>query len=988
MNTLPSGTVTFLFTDIEGSTKLAQEHPEVWESWRERHHAILRSAIESQHGYVFQIIGDAFCASFHTVGAALQAAINIQRRLQVEEWGNAPIRVRMGLHTGPAEVRDTDYRGYLTLARVQRVMSVAHGGQILISGSSAALVRGELPEGVSLLDMREHHLKGLVNLEHLWQAGSADLPSDFPPLQSLNDIPSNLPVQLTSFIGREKEIEEIRQAISKHRLVTLTGSGGTGKTRLSLQVAAEILNRFKDGVWFVELAPITDPARVPNTVASILGIREEPSRPLMTTLMDWFSGRDLLILLDNCEHLLDACARFTDSVLRGSRETHILASSREALGIAGEIAYRVPSLPTPSPDQHVEIERLEEYESVQLFIERATQTLPTFQVTSTTSPAVAQICHRLDGIPLAIELAAARVKVLSVEQIAQRLDDRFRLLTGGSRTAMPRQQTLRAMIDWSYQLLSDPERLLFRRLAVFVGGWTLEAAETVCIGEGIEAFDVLDLLTHLVDKSLVIVETSGKESRYRRLETIRQYAREKLFETDEAAQIRDRHLIYFRTLAEEAEFEIVNANQLVWLNRLDAEFDNVRAALEWSQQDRVEDGLRLGGAIWRFCLRYGYANELVDKLNRLLQHPQGAERTGVRAKTLYALSILAMWQGDSVRVRLLAEESYAIYRELGNQNGEAAGLFALGLGASRGDLKALSFLLQSLALYRSLGRKAEICEVLIVISRVSRDSAQRQAWLEEALALARERGDAITMAGALDNLGVLATDIGNFSQARSWLEESLALQQPLGAPGYVSTLQYLTEMATYEGNYVEARAFCNEALTMSQNAGMTGHYLWLLSDLGYLALQEGNYVEAQNCFEESRELSEKIGNYMSALWARTHMAYAALRQGNTVYAKELFEFCILQFQKAGNIIGVVLTIEGLASLNVHQGQPKRAAQLFAWADAMRETLDDHRPPIEQASIEEDLAVIRSKMDNTIFAGLSVEGRKVTMEQAIALALET
>jgi predicted ATPase/class 3 adenylate cyclase/Tfp pilus assembly protein PilF len=954
MANLPTGTVTFLFTDIEGSTKLAQGHPEQWESLRERHHAILQAAMDAHNGYVFQIIGDAFCVAFHTASDGLHAAIDAQRQLKNENWGEMPIKVRMGIHTGEAEKRENDYRGYLTLVRVQRIMSAGHGGQILLSNATAELIRGQLPEDITLRDMKENHLKGWTTSEHLWQVVTTDLWQDFPSLSTLNSIPNNLPVQVTSFVGREQEIAELKQSLTKTRLVTLTGSGGTGKTRLSLQVATEILDRFKDGVWLIELAPITDPTLVPNTVANILGVRGESGRPLMTTLMDWFSDRELLILLDNCEHLLDACAKFTDAVLRGSHKIRILASSREALGIAGETAYRVPSLPTPSPKEKIEIERLEKYESVQLFIERAAQTLPTFKVTNATSPALTQICHRLDGIPLAIELAAARVKVLSVEQIAERLDDRFRLLTGGSRTALPRQQTLRALIDWSYHLLSEQERLLFRRLAVFVGGWTLEAAEAVCgfSQGGIESSDVLDLLSHLVDKSLVIFENAGKESRYRRLETIRQYAREKLFETEEAAQIRDRHLDYFRTLAEKAEIEILNANQVAWLKRLNDEFDNIRAAMEWSQEKRAEDGLRLGSAIWRFCLRYGYTNEIVEKLNQLLQHPQGTRRTLVRAKTLYALSILAgVGQSDRIRQHARADESLAIYKELGNQKGEADGLYALGVAAafSSDPKAALSLLLQSLALYRAINDKTDVCDVLIMICRVSREPIQRQVYLEEALALSRERGDAITMAGALDNLGLLAMDLGNFPQARAWLEESLELQLPLGAPGYISTLQCLSKLAIYGGDLVQARAYGNEVAAMSKKAGMlmAWEYLWSLANLGYIALREGNIAQA----------------------------------------KEIFGHSIQQFQKANSLIGVVYVIEGLASLHVNQEQLGRATQLFAWANAFREKVSDHRPSVEQASVEKDLAVIHSKVDDAEFKRLSADGRTMTVEKAIVLALE-
>ena len=948
---LPTGTVTFLFTDIEGSTRLALEHPDQWEASRARHHAILHSVCETNHGFVFQIIGDAFYVAFHTVKDGLAAAIESQQELQTEEWDATPIKVRMGLHTGSAERKGNDYRGYLTLAKVQRVMSVAYGGQILLSNASAELLHGEPLGRITLRDLKEHWLKGLPEPEHLWQAVAPDLQKDFPPLQSLKEIPHNLPVQLTTFIGREKEVEQIKKGLGKSRLVTLTGSGGTGKTRLLLQVASELLDHFKDGVWFIELAPIIDPDLVPNSVASVLGVREEPSHPLMTRLMDWFSDRELLIILDNCEHLLEACARFSDSVLRGSRTTRILASSREALGITGETAYRVPSLPTPDPKEQLNLEQLQKCESVQLFIERATQILPAFKVTQANSPAITQICHRLDGIPLAIELAAARVKVLSVEQIAERLDDRFRLLTGGSRTALPRQQTLRALIDWSYQLLSEQECLLFRRLAVFVGGWTLEAAEAVCSDRegGIGSGDILDLLSHLVDKSLVIVENNGKESRYHRLETIRQYAREKLFETAEVSRICDKHLDYLLNLAEQSETEMLFSNQVEWLKRLDDEFDNIRAGLEWSKQNRVEHGLRLGSAIWRFCLRYGYTNEIVDKLDELLKFPPAARRTSVRAKTLCVLSILAVWKGDLKKLRPLAEESVAIYQELEDQHGLAASLYALGVAANHlDDPESLSLLLQSLDLYRSINDRTDICDVLIVISQVSNDPTQRQACLQEALALARERGDAITMAGALDNLGILAKDLGNFSQARSWLEESLNLQRPLGAPGYVTTLQYLGEVTMYEGNFAEARTYFEEVISKSKNAGLTANLLWSLAGLGDTALREGKWDETRAIFVEILRRSRSLG--------RTDR-------------------------------GMIYAVEALASVAAHENHPDRAARLFAFVTTMRKARNAPPRPRDQPIIDRELAFAKTQLDDSTFEVLWAEGEGLTLEGAVELALE-
>jgi predicted ATPase/class 3 adenylate cyclase len=612
---LPTGTVTFLFTDIEGSTKLAQAHRETWEAVRQRHHAMLRSAIETNNGYVFQVIGDAFCAAFHTAAEALNAALEAQRRLQAEKGGEIPIKVRMGLNTGAAQAGSSadgpgGYTGYSTLARTQRVMSTAYGEQILVSNTSADLLLGELPAGVSLRDMKEHRLKGLLNPEHLWQAVTPDLAQDFPALQTLNSIPNNLPLQLTSFIGREKEIAEMKTLVEHNRLVTLTGSGGVGKTRHALQVGAELLDAFADGVWLAELAPVSNPELVVHAVASALGVREDSGRPVMDALQDYLEPKNILLLLDDCEHLLEACAQLADTLLHACPQLKILASSREALGIAGEVSFRVVSLSLPDPQHLPALETLTQYDSVRLFIERAVAVKSDFAVVNENAPAVAQVCARLDGIPLAIELAAARVKGLSVEQISKRLDDRFRLLTGGSRTALPRHQTLRAMIEWSYDLLTAAERVLLRRLAVFVGDCTLEAAEVVCsepVPSGgpadtaaaaaepaIRSAEVMDLLLRLVDRSLVVPEEQGGQARYRMLETIGQFAREKLSESKEETTQRARHLEFFLKFSEQAEPKLRSAESLVWLNQLGGEYENMRAALEWAREgERTQPAARL-----------------------------------------------------------------------------------------------------------------------------------------------------------------------------------------------------------------------------------------------------------------------------------------------------------------------------------------------------------------------------------------------------------
>src|SRR5215216_99787 len=497
-NQFPSGTVTFLFTDIEGSTRLAQEHPKEMPELLARHNAILNGSIETHHGFVFRIVGDSFSAAFATASDALSAALEAQRTLQTESWSPAPVKVRMGIHTGSAQWKDdpqgqnASYEGYRTLALTQRIMSVGHGCQILLSQTTRDLVKDRLPEETELRDMGERYLKDIVQSEHLYQVVAHALLSEFPPLTTLETSNHNLPAQLTSFIGREQEIAEAQKLFSSTRILTFIGPGGTGKTRLSLQVAAEQISEFKDGVWLIELAQLADSDYILSTIASTFHLRELQGVPLIDTLTDYLRGKQLLLVLDNCEHLIETCAQLADHFLQACPKLKIIASSREALGIGGETVYRVPSLSLPQdrkdPRDGQELTHdLMGYQATRLFAERALKANPQFALTNDNAPYVAQICQRLDGIPLAIELAAARVKLFTPQQIAQRLNDRFKLLTGGSRTALPRQQTLRALIDWSYHTLNETEQRALRWLAVLTGGWTFEAAESI-LGES-EAMD-------------------------------------------------------------------------------------------------------------------------------------------------------------------------------------------------------------------------------------------------------------------------------------------------------------------------------------------------------------------------------------------------------------------------------------------------------------------------------------------------------------------
>jgi predicted ATPase/DNA-binding SARP family transcriptional activator len=615
------------------------------------------------------------------------------------------------------------------------------------------------------------------------------------PLLPRAAVRHNLPLQLTSFVGREREMAEVKQWLAATRLLTLTGSGGCGKTRLALQVAADLLDEYADGVWQAELAPLADPVLVPQTVATALGMCEEPGRPLVQTLADYLRQKSLLLLLDNCEHLLCACAELADHLLRLCPRLRILASSRQGLGIAGELTYRVPSLAVPGAGERPSVQRLTDYEAVQLFQERAAFHQPTFAVTERNAGAVAQVCQQLDGIPLAIELAAARVKALPVEQIAERLDDRFRLLTSGSRTALPRHQTLRALIDWSYDLLTEPERVLLRRLSVFTGGWTLEAAEAVCAGDGIEEWEALDLLTSLVDKSLVLYEERGGEARYRLLETVRQYARDRLQEAGEAASVRRRHLEWYADLAEQAHYPLNRtATHGEWVERLERELDNLRAALEWSTEagaspegrPEVEAGLRLAGRPRRFWLVRGYLAEVRERLARLLALPGAEAHTAARANALFCAGYLASFQGDYEVARSVFTESLVIRRELGDQSAAALSLIFLGnVALNQGDYRAArSQCEEGLKLWRetmnSLGAIAYSLTTLGGIAYAQEELDVARALLEESLTIWREWDDRWGTGLCLHRLGVVRQAQGDLGAARALYRESLTLFQAVG----------------------------------------------------------------------------------------------------------------------------------------------------------------------------------------------------------------
>ncbi len=826
MATLPAGTVTFLFTDIEGSTDLLQRLGDSrYAEVLEQHGRLLRAVFRETGGHELGTQGDGFLVAFRNARDAVKTAVAAQLAIGDHPWPDGvSVRVRMGLHTGEPVDSAAGYIG-LDVHRSARICSAGHGGQVLLSEAAKALVEEHLPADVILRDLGIHRLKDLQRLEHLFQVIHPDLPEDFPPLRSLDARPNNLPLQLSSFIGREREILEVKDLLAKNRLLMLNGPGGVGKTRLALQVAAEVVNEFDDGVWWVELAALSDPALVPQTVAMTLGVQGEPHGSPVRTLTNALHSRCTLLILDNCEHLIGACAHLTEALLRGCPRLKIMATSREPLMIPGEVVYTVPPFMTPDLKRLPALMSLTKYEAVRLFIERAACSKPGFAMVDSNALAIAQACHRLDGIPLAIELAAARVNTLPVERIVKRLDERFQLLTAGARTALPHHQTLQSTMDWSYDLLSTKERVLFQRLAVFGGGFTLEAAEAICIGKMVEAKDVLDLLAQLVSKSLVVVGGTDREARYRMLETVRQYSQRKLDEFRETARTRERHRVYFVEFAEGVEPKLRGPEQAPWLEHLDMEHDNLRAALAWSvESGDTEGALRLSGALWWFWYVRGYHREGRQWLEDVLESSRGAP-PALRRKAHDGAGYLATDQGDYAAALSHFEESLAMHRAFSDKAGIAESLHGLGRVAWRqGDFQRAATLYEEALSFRNeLGATAIMALVLnslATLTMAKADLPKAASLLKESLAVNREIGNRRGTAVATGNLGTVALRLGHYAEAGPLLRDALALRWELGDKrGIVSELMELGVLLGAQRQSVRAARLLGAAEALGEAIG-------------------------------------------------------------------------------------------------------------------------------------------------------------------------
>ena len=962
MRDFPSGTVTFLFTDVEGSTRRWEQDSVAMRTAIERHFAILDEAIRANNGVRFKIIGDAVQAAFPTALDAVLAAVAAQRALVAEEWSAlGPIPVRMALHTGAATPHDGDYLAP-ALNRLARLLAAGAGGQILLTDATRQLVRDLSPAGMPLqfVDLGEHGLRDLREVERVFQLTAPGLPSDFPPLKSLGRQTHNLPPQLTPFIGREALIAEISGRLEQPgvRLLTLTGPGGSGKTRLALHVAAELVEAYADGVWFVPLAPIANATLVAATIAGALGVRETATDSIEATLRAYLRPRRLLLVLDNFEHVVAASPLVAD-LLSHCPDIQVLATSRAPLHISGEYELPIPSLELPSLESEPRLDDALASEAVRLFVDRARAVQSHFELTEENAEAVVAICRRLDGLPLAIELAASRVRLLPPKAILARLDSRLTLLIGGGRDRPERQQTLRGAITWSHDLLDRAQQTLFRRLAVFAGGWTLDAAEAV-VGFGTDpAIPVFDGLDALHDSSLIRLQDSSDQDavadpRFAMLQTINEFATEQLVASGELEQVKENHAAWFVDLAIAAEPQLPGPSAVSWLDRLESDHDNLRAALDWlgGQRDG-ERAVTLAAAMWRFWWLRGHIAEGRTQLESALA-VAGSTASAARATALDGAGVLAETQGDYDRAEALHREALALSRERDDKTGIARALGNLGVVAfDRGD------------------------------------DEQAASFLEESLALAREIGDQLLVATALNDLGAVAYERGDLDRAEALYQESLSLRRRAGSGSEIArALNNLGGVALTRGDLDRACELFAESLSLSRDAGDRWGAAGALINEGVANHRQGNTPRAVELLEEGLSLFGEVGDRRNAALAALNLADALRDSDQLTQAGVYYRDALTEFGDGGDRALIAEGLQGLGSLLVRAGEFERAATLFGAASNRK---PNEEPGSGEASPEiatpaADLDAIRGALGEEAFTAAWEAGRTLSLEAAVQAAL--
>src|SRR5271166_2874908 len=1007
---LPTGTVTLLLGDVEGSTRLWETQPEEMTAAMARLNQIVSDVVVAHHGVrpIEQGEGDSFVAAFARASDAVACALDLQLAPL------APIRLRIGVHIGEIQLREEGSYAGAALNRTARLRDLAHGGQTVLSATANDLVLDRLPPGAWVTDLGTHPLRDLPRPERVVQLCHPDLRNDFPPLRTSRPVgSSNLPVQLTSFVGRQAELARVRQLLAEHGGGRLPGEGGVGKTRLAVQVASPVAGEFVDGVWYVDLAPIADPEMVPTAAARALGLADHPGRSTMDTLARFVAGRHMLVVLDNCEHLLDASAALITDLLAESSSLRLLATSREPIGVAGEVDWQVRSLSLAD-------------EAIELFADRARHARPDFAVRDDDVAVLGEICQRLDGLPLAIELAAARVRSLSLAEILDSLHDRFRLLTGGSRMAVRRQQTLRASVDWSHALLTGPERALFRRLAVFSGGFDLPAAQAVTGGADVERYQVLDQLSLLVDKSLVVADDSGGRTRYRLLETVRQYAAEKLNESGEADAVRTHHRDHYTALATVLDAP-AGSDYERRLEQAEMEIDNLRAAFGWSRDNSdLEPALTVVSSLQPLWFTRGHIREGRAWFDAALSDLDGQRAqvgAAVRARALADKAVLDAWVGD-IDSLAQAEQALGIARELDEPALLARALTACGFGAGQGSNAAAAweYFAEAIGLARELDDRWRLSQILAwqtLAAGVAGDPAAVRAAGQEGRDLADSIGDGFHSRQCRDWLGYALISVGDLvgavSQLREVMDEAEAAHDEISR---VSSLGAQTMALTFQGKVAAARAAAEATLEVAVELGgrttVLGHLVLGFAALAAgdgaavheareagcqhasavgsmvaiqrvwniaSALAEGDLAAARSCADEA--VSSTSGWYL--VWALTMRARVAIAAGEPGQAERDAREALALAAEIKAHLGIPDILECLAVVAGEDGAHREAARLFAAAEAIRLPMGAVRYKIYDAAYEASVAALRDAMGDKEFDSAWADGAGLSVEAAIAYA---
>jgi predicted ATPase/class 3 adenylate cyclase/DNA-binding NarL/FixJ family response regulator len=1008
---LPTGTVTLLLADVEGSTRLWETQPGEMTAAFARLDQALSQLVAAHSGVrpVEQGEGDSFVVAFARASDAVVCALGLQRAPL------APISLRIGVHTGEVQLRHEDNYIGPAINRTARLRNLAHGGQTVLSGTTEALVVDTLPADVWLTDLGVHELRGVARPERVVQLCHPDLSNDFPPLRTAKSVAAhNLPAQFTSFVGRGPQLTEMCKLLAESRLVTLTGAGGVGKTRLAVQVANQLAAEYAEGVWYVDLAPITNPELVPVSIARALGLPDQPGRSTMDSLLRFVRDRHMLLVLDNCEHLLDASAELVLALLGAAAGLTLLATSREPIGVAGEVSWRVPSLSLAD-------------EAIELFANRARHVRPDFTVSDDNAAAVGEICRRLDGLPLAIELAAARVRALSLAEIAESLHDRFRLLTGGARTAVRRQQTLRASVDWSHALLTEPERVLFRRLAAFMGGFDLEAAQAVAGSGPVERYQVIDQLTLLVDKSLVVADESGGRTRYRLLETVRQYALEKLGESGEADAVRTRHRDYYTAMAALLDAPAGSENERR-LEQAEIEIDNLRAAFGWSRENSdVELAMQLASSLQPLWLARGRLREgraWFDTTLADLDAQNLEVAAAVRARALADQALLATW-GESAVSMDPAQQALAIARELDDPALLARTLAACGFVAAQGynvELARACFA-EAIGLARAVDDRWRLSQILAwqaSAAHTAGDPVAVRAAAEEGRDLAAAIGDGFNSRGCRFFLGAAQMMSGDLAGAVTLFGEVAAEAEAAhDQMGRVLSPALQSMALAYQGEAAAARAVAEAILEPAAELGERYAVLGYIV-LGIAALAAGDGAAWHEAREAANQYPivvsgttatmQRIWNAEAALadrdlaaaraWADeavsiatgwgsalalTIRARVAIAAGEPDQAERDAHDALARAAEVEAYVGIPDILECLAALAGEAGSHREAARLLAAASSIRQGMGAVRSKIYDAGYQASVAALRDAMGEQDFDSAWAEGAALSTEEAIAYA---